>query len=112
MGRDLPSGGVHTLFPGTRIIRLKSAILTSMKYLIGLIVIAIGSFMVIKTEKMLEAFGRVDFAERKFFEYGGSRFFYKMLGLLVIFGAFIGFFGFWENILNATIGPLFDFFRE
>ena len=82
-----------------------------MKYLISLFVIAAGAYMVIKTDNILDAFGRVDFAERKFVEYGGSRFFYKMLGLLVIFGAFLALFGFWEGILNVTIGPLFGLFN-
>ncbi|MFA6511833.1 MAG: hypothetical protein WCV86_01745 [Patescibacteria group bacterium] len=81
-----------------------------MKYLISLVVIVIGAFMVIKTDTILAAFGRVDFAERKFVEYGGSRFFYNMLGIAIIIGAFLALFGFWEGILNATIGPLFGLF--
>jgi hypothetical protein len=81
-----------------------------MKFLVGLIVIAIGAFLVIKTEKMLAMFGRVEFAERKMVEYGGSRGFYKLLGLLIILAAFLGLTGILGGILEAVLYPLFGFF--
>lgn len=56
---------------------------------LGLIVMAIGFWMVLKTETVLSWFGEVPFAEDKFGP-GGSRFFYKLLGILVTFiGIFI-----------------------
>ncbi len=56
---------------------------------LGIIVMLIGFWMVLKTEKVLSWFGEVPFAEEKFGP-GGSRFFYKLLGVLVTFiGIFI-----------------------
>lgn len=56
---------------------------------LGLIVMVIGYFMVSKSEKMFEWFGENEFAE-KYLGYGGSRFFYKIIGILVVFaGIFI-----------------------
>lgn len=56
-----------------------------MLILIGLIILIIGAFIVIKSEVMLSAFGRIEFFEHKFGVEGGSRLGYKLLGLLVIF---------------------------
>lgn len=49
----------------------------------------IGFYMVKKTDVLLEWFGEVPFAEAKFGP-GGTRFFYKLLGVFVTFiGIFI-----------------------
>ncbi len=58
------------------------------RILLGLFVMAIGFVVVSKTGKILEWFGSVPFAEEKFGA-GGSRFFYKLFGILL---AFIGIF--------------------
>lgn len=56
---------------------------------LGIIVMVIGFWMVLKTETVLSWFGSVPFAEDKFGP-GGSRFFYKLLGILIVFiGIFI-----------------------
>lgn len=56
---------------------------------LGLIVMVIGFLMVLKTETVLSWFGEVPFAEEKFGS-GGTRLFYKLLGILVTFiGIFI-----------------------
>jgi len=56
---------------------------------LGLIVMVIGFLMVKKTETLLEWFGEVQFAEDKFGP-GGTRFFYKLLGVGITFiGIFI-----------------------
>jgi hypothetical protein len=77
-----------------------------MKYLIGFIVIAIGSFLVIKTELLLSWFGRIDFAERYLGSDGGSRLFYKLLGILIITFAFLGLTGILGGMLRGLFGPL------
>lgn len=56
-----------------------------MYILIGLIILIIGTFIVIKSEVMLNAFGRIEFFERQLGVEGGSRLGYKLLGLLAIF---------------------------
>lgn len=56
---------------------------------LGLFVMAIGFLIVKKTEKVYEWFGQIPFAEDKFGT-GGSRFFYKLIGILTVFiGIFI-----------------------
>ena len=51
---------------------------------LGLFIMAIGFLMVQKTDVFLSWFGRIPFAEDKFGP-GGSRFFYKLLGIVVVF---------------------------
>lgn len=71
-----------------------------MNILIGLVLLAIGIAIVIKSESMLSAFGRMEFFEKYLGSDGGSRLGYKLIGLLIIFigiltatnliGAFLG----------------------
>ena len=56
-----------------------------MYILVGLVILIIGAFIVIKSEAMLNAFGRIEFFERQLGSEGGSRLGYKLVGLLVIF---------------------------
>ncbi|MFA6306462.1 MAG: hypothetical protein WCV70_02360 [Patescibacteria group bacterium] len=56
-----------------------------MHILLGFIILAIGALIVIKSEAMLNAFGRIEFFERKLGSEGGSRLGYKLLGLIAIF---------------------------
>ena len=56
-----------------------------MNILAGLIIIVVGALMVIKSEAMLNIFGRIEFFERKLGSDGGSRLGYKLIGILVIF---------------------------
>lgn len=56
-----------------------------MHILIGLVILIIGAFIVIKSETMMNAFGRIEFFERQLGGEGGSRLGYKLLGLLAIF---------------------------
>ena len=56
-----------------------------MYIIIGLIVIAVGTLMVIKSEALLNAFGRVEIFEKYLGAEGGSRLGYKLFGILLIF---------------------------
>ena len=56
-----------------------------MKIVLGIIVVAAGVFAVIKTEWLLENFGRIDWFDEKLGSEGGSRLGYKLVGLLFIF---------------------------
>jgi hypothetical protein len=68
---------------------------------LGLIVMVVGFYMVAKTGKFMEWFGRVPFAEQKFGQ-GGSYFFYKLLGTVIVFiGIFIA-----TNIITDILGDL------
>ena len=56
---------------------------------LGILVMLVGFWMVKKTDVVLSWFGTIPFAENKFGS-GGSRFFYKLLGILIVFiGIFI-----------------------
>ncbi len=56
-----------------------------MNIIIGLLVIAVGSLMVIKSEAFLSNFGRISFFDKYFGTEGGSRLGYKLVGMLIIF---------------------------
>ncbi len=56
-----------------------------MSIIYGIIIIFIGAMLVIKSEWMLNNFGRVNFFEKYLGAEGGSRLGYKLLGLLVFF---------------------------
>ncbi len=56
-----------------------------MYILFGFIVLAIGAAIVIKSEAMLNSFGRIDFFERHLGADGGSRLGYKLIGMIIIF---------------------------
>ena len=56
-----------------------------MNIIAGFIILAVGAFIVIKSEAMLNSFGRIEFFERKLGTEGGSRLGYKLVGLLAIF---------------------------
>jgi hypothetical protein len=73
----------------------------------GLIVVAIGVSMVFKTESYLGFFGRVPWAEEKLGYEGGSRLFYKLLGVLIIFVGLMLATNLFGGFLIATIGRLF-----
>ena len=56
-----------------------------MHIITGLIILAIGALIVIKTEAILSAFGRIEFFERYLGTEGGSRLGYKLVGIFAIF---------------------------
>lgn len=56
-----------------------------MNILIGMIIFAVGALMVIKSEALLNSFGRIEFFERHLGAEGGSRLGYKLIGILAVF---------------------------
>ncbi|NCO04664.1 MAG: hypothetical protein GW939_00790 [Candidatus Magasanikbacteria bacterium] len=78
-----------------------------MKFIIGIIAIAIGILMVIKTEGVLLTFGRINWAEEHLATSGGTRTFYKLLGVLIIILALMGMTGFLGSLILGFFGPLF-----
>lgn len=62
---------------------------------------AAGSVIVIKSEAVYSFFGPVQWAENKIGSEGGSRLFYKLIGILIIFLGFSVATGLWFDILNG-----------
>ena len=75
--------------------------------IIGSLMAVAGILMIIKTEWIVQNFGTNAWAEAKFGFSGGSRIFYKLIGLGIIFIGFIIMTGMWEGFLTGTVGKVF-----
>lgn len=76
--------------------------------LLGLAIIAAGVGMVMKSEWMLDNFGRVAFFEKYLGLDGGTRLGYKLIGLAFIFiGALITF-GLIDGFMEWALSPLIN----
>jgi len=75
-----------------------------LRVLLGIGIISVGTFFVIKTEWFLENFGRVEWAEEHLGFEGGSRLFYKLIGILIIILGFLVVSGLWYDLLNSFTG--------
>lgn len=73
----------------------------------GLIGIAIGYTFVVKTEWYLNFAGRVAWAEKNLGFEGGTRLFYKLLGVLIILIAFSYLTGLDDAILGGIVRTIF-----
>jgi len=74
--------------------------------ILGLIIIAIGAILIIKTEWFLENFGRMSWFEDKLGSEGGSRFGYKILGIAAIFIGIVLMSGNGTNFFTWLLSPL------
>lgn len=74
-----------------------------MKYLYGSIAIIIGALLLIKTEWFYNWTGPIDWAESHLGAEGGTRLFFKLIGLIIIFGTFLVLTG----ILPKLLGGIF-----
>jgi len=54
-------------------------------FILGVVIIVTGAFIVIKSAGMLNTFGRIGFFEKYLGVEGGSRLGYKIIGVLTIF---------------------------
>lgn len=77
-----------------------------MKIILGIALIALGSFLVIKTEWFLQNFGRLRWFEEKFGADGGSRLGYKMIGVIVLFIGIIMATGTSDDFFSWLLSPL------
>jgi len=77
-----------------------------MSIIIGLAAIAIGSFLVIKTEWFLDNFGRIAWFEDKLGSEGGSRLGYKLVGMLFILIGIIYLTGNHNSFMGWLVSPL------
>ena len=71
-----------------------------MKWFIGILFIALGVLVVIKTEWILSFFGRNAWAEAKLGAEGGTRLFYKLIGIGLIVFAFLLMTGIFTSFLD------------
>jgi len=68
---------------------------------LGFLIMVVGFLLVKKTDVFLSWFGQIPFAEEKFGP-GGSRFFYKLLGVAVTFiGIFVA-----TNVISGILEDL------
>ncbi len=75
------------------------------KYILGILVIALGAFMVIKTEWFVENLGYSEWAEAKFGG-GGTRLMYKVVGILFAVGSVLAMTGALGEIVVGIFGNL------
>ncbi|KKQ27960.1 MAG: hypothetical protein US42_C0003G0017 [Candidatus Magasanikbacteria bacterium GW2011_GWC2_37_14] len=80
-----------------------------MTYIVGILAIVVGCFMVIKTEWFLENFGSNAWAEEHLGSDGGSRLMYKLIGLAIIIIAMLGMTGLLGGIIMSIFSNLFMF---
>jgi len=73
----------------------------------GVILFVIGPLLIVKSEWFLENFGRIGWAEEHLGTEGGTRLFYKLLGILFIFFGLTMIFGLFGGIVNFIFSPLF-----
>ena len=78
-----------------------------MKFIFGIVGIAIGSLLIIKTEWFIQNFGTSSWAENKMGFSGGTRLLYKLIGLVVIIIATLGMTGMLGGIIISIFGRLF-----
>jgi len=76
-----------------------------MNYFISFLFIALGCFMVVKTEWILNFFDYSAWAEAKFGAWGGSRTLYKLIGLIIIILALMWMTGWLQDILISIFNP-------
>ena len=66
----------------------------------------VGALITIKSEKLLEFFGRIEFFENKLGTSGGSRLGYKLIGLLIFFLGVLTMTGLIGGFLGFVLSPL------
>ncbi|MFA6995362.1 MAG: hypothetical protein WC249_03040 [Patescibacteria group bacterium] len=79
---------------------------------IGLIMIVIGSFLIIKTEWFLNNFGRIAWFEEKLGTEGGSRFGYKLVGILFLIIGIINVTGSGNSFMAWVVSPLTQYSQQ
>lgn len=79
-----------------------------MNILLGTLVLAVGALMVIKTEWLLQNFGRVEWFDKYLGSDGGSRLGYKLIGMLIIFGGILTITGNFGTFFAWLMSPLIN----
>lgn len=76
-----------------------------MKYLVGIILIAVGFVIIWKADWLMENMGRIDWAEQHLGSDGGTRAFYKLLGVAIILLSFLLMSGGLGSGLRKVLNP-------
>ena len=76
----------------------------------GLLIAGVGIVLVLKSEWLVNNFGRIGWAEQHLGMEGGSRMFYKLLGVLAIIIGFMTMTGLIEGLILGVFGRLFGGF--
>jgi len=77
-----------------------------MNFFIGLIMTVAGTLITIKSEKIFEFFGRIEWFEDKLGSEGGSRLGYKLIGVLILFLGILTMTGLIGGFLQFVLSPL------
>jgi len=80
-----------------------------MSIFIGILITAIGAFLIIRTEWFLNNFGRIAWFEEKLGSEGGSRFGYKLIGVILLLIGIIAMTGSGNAFLNWLLSPLIKY---
>ena len=78
-----------------------------MKWFLGLLVIGVGSLLVIKTQWIYDFTGPIEWADQHLGTEGGTRLFIKLIGIVIILGAFLavtGILGGWITGIFGGVG--------
>lgn len=78
-----------------------------MRFFLGFVGIAVGFVLIWQSNWIVNNFGRIDWAEIHLGTEGGTRLFWKLIGLGVIFLAMLYMFGLVEGIIWWIFSPLF-----
>lgn len=76
-----------------------------MNYVFGILFIIIGFLIVWKSNWMYENFGAIDYAESKMSSWGGTKFFYKLIGIAIIIFSFLFMSGGLVSVLQKIFSP-------
>ena len=74
--------------------------------ILGIIIIAVGAVLILKTEWFLQNFGRIAWFEDKLGTEGGSRLGYKILGVIAIFLGIVFMSGNGSSFFTWMLSPL------
>lgn len=74
------------------------------RVLIGILITAIGFWVVWKSEKVFRFFGRSAWAEKYLRYEGGSHLFYKLIGVAIIFLGLFIISNIWADIMRGLAG--------
>ncbi|HTK04034.1 MAG TPA: hypothetical protein VL500_00450 [Candidatus Eisenbacteria bacterium] len=80
---------------------------TVLRVIGGLLIVFVGCLLVIKSEWFLQNFGKVQWAEEKLGMDGGTRLFYKLLGVLICIVGIMMATNLLGGALISTVGKLF-----
>jgi hypothetical protein len=78
------------------------------KIILGLAMVVAGALMVIKSEAVLNTFGRMAFFEKNLGTEGGSRLGYKLIGIVVVFFGALVMTNLFGSFAQWVFSPLID----